>query len=692
MTQFGGSWWGQRWIEALERLSTAWQNRLPRGRDYAAKGHVISLRVTGGKISARVQGSRSKPYQTTIEIPALRDSDWDELIDELAAAARFPAQLLVGVMPADINEVFSGHNLNLFPVRNSEMLGTCTCPDKARPCKHIAAVHYAFGQALDRDPFLLFELRGADRERLLDGFNRIWFGEDTDGRNADNGALEDRGTPILPLSADRFNRAGAALDTMMFAPFGNPDPRLILERLGAPRSWALPVFIGDLLGPVYEEATRVARAAATAGFELDGDSDSVMFVDSGESRPVEGGFKALALTEGDTAPEPLAGPKPTFALPRSLSVAKKLVQQPPAESDEKPEQSRVLIRKGVAAMSRRRRKKRNSDEGRAEDAPITTTAPTRPPDDYVAPNADDDSSGAPPTTIRRRKAGAAAPPVIRRRGARGIVIEPPAPDKGARGEEQRSAEVRELEERAVRALDDDDSAAYRAALDVFELEPTEARLVLLMQAAHQARREEEVLRSLAARLVQETRNRGYAVDPLDLEILLIGGEYKIAADQIFAMGKKAWNGDDPPAAIFLAFAVEALRTDKETADVNHVAEAWASLTERGNRNDMRDDGDVGYWLGWALQQHPPPPAQHERLLRVCRELAQWLVATRSACSTEDRAARAAVFAGAVAEVLELHEIDGGANSFLASLGPAAERNPLLAAALEAAVAASPVLS
>ena len=235
-TEFGGSWWGKRWVEALERLSTAWQNRLPRGRDYASKGHVISLAVSGGKISAKVQGSRSKPYTTTIEVPTLRDEDWDAVIEQISSQARFPAKLLVGEMPADIEDIFQSVNVTLFPMRNSELLGSCTCPDKARPCKHIAAVHYAFGQALDRDPFLLFQLRGADRMRLQ--------------RRLPQGVVRRRARRVgaRPQGEHRGARrpsrpcprtASTARRTRSTACPSRPSGRcnrLILERLSAPRS------------------------------------------------------------------------------------------------------------------------------------------------------------------------------------------------------------------------------------------------------------------------------------------------------------------------------------------------------------------------------------------------------------------------------------------------------------------------
>ncbi|MGH8898718.1 MAG: SWIM zinc finger family protein, partial [Egibacteraceae bacterium] len=43
---------------------------------------------------------------------------------------------------------------------------SCSCPDYANPCKHVAAVHYVLAQTFDADPFLLPTLRGRDQTAL----------------------------------------------------------------------------------------------------------------------------------------------------------------------------------------------------------------------------------------------------------------------------------------------------------------------------------------------------------------------------------------------------------------------------------------------------------------------------------------------------------------------------------------------
>ena len=91
---FGKNWWAARWIEAMERLVDA--GRLTRGRSYARRGQVLSISETPDGIAARVQGSRPKPYQVTIQVKPLTEDQWERVIDALGEQALFTAQLLAG--------------------------------------------------------------------------------------------------------------------------------------------------------------------------------------------------------------------------------------------------------------------------------------------------------------------------------------------------------------------------------------------------------------------------------------------------------------------------------------------------------------------------------------------------------------------------------------------------------------------
>ncbi|MDR3682287.1 MAG: SWIM zinc finger family protein [Geothrix sp.] len=164
--RFGTTWWGQLWITALEKLGDDFENRLPRGKKYAEEGAVSHFTVTPGEIQAKVHGR--KTYNVTLGLPALSASQWDKALERIYAESRFVASLLAGEMPQGLDETFREAGASLYPRVPKELQTHCDCPDWANPCKHVAAVCYIMAEALDRDPWLLFDLRGRTREEVLE--------------------------------------------------------------------------------------------------------------------------------------------------------------------------------------------------------------------------------------------------------------------------------------------------------------------------------------------------------------------------------------------------------------------------------------------------------------------------------------------------------------------------------------------
>jgi uncharacterized Zn finger protein len=162
---FGQSWWAKRWIAVLENFNIG--ARLGRGRSYARNGQVVSISVEKGSVTAAVQGTRARPYDVAISVTPLSPAEWSKIVKALSEQAIYAAKLLAGDMPDDIEEVFRGQKLSLFPQKLKDLKTNCSCPDWSNPCKHIAAVYYLLGEEFDRDPFLIFRLRGMDREELV---------------------------------------------------------------------------------------------------------------------------------------------------------------------------------------------------------------------------------------------------------------------------------------------------------------------------------------------------------------------------------------------------------------------------------------------------------------------------------------------------------------------------------------------
>lgn len=172
MAQFSRTWWGQRFIAALEEIMDS--GRLSRGRSYARGGRVTSFEIEDGLIKAQVRGSvnpyfgvyKEPLYITTIEFKPISAANWSAAIAYIASKASLISRLMLNEMPDNIEDAFAKLDLHLLPHQEKDFKTTCSCPDWSNPCKHIAGVYYLLAAQLDQDPFLLFELRGLSRESL----------------------------------------------------------------------------------------------------------------------------------------------------------------------------------------------------------------------------------------------------------------------------------------------------------------------------------------------------------------------------------------------------------------------------------------------------------------------------------------------------------------------------------------------
>lgn len=177
---YGKTWWGNAWIEALERIDYN-TNRLPRGRSYASGGRVKEITIhPGGMVLAKVKGTRPTPYKVEIELKKFSIQEQraiEEIISEDPALA---AELSMGRLPEKVLELLKKLNISLLPEDWGDISATCSCPDWANPCKHLAAVYYLIANEIDKDPLILFKLRGLDDRKLMKAAGFAGRGFDAD--------------------------------------------------------------------------------------------------------------------------------------------------------------------------------------------------------------------------------------------------------------------------------------------------------------------------------------------------------------------------------------------------------------------------------------------------------------------------------------------------------------------------------
>jgi uncharacterized Zn finger protein len=157
------TFWGKAWCENLESYRD-FENRLPRGRSYVRNGSVMDLQITPLAVNALVSGSSI--YKTTISIAAVPKAHWRSICQDCAGGIDSLVELLRGRLSTGVMERICRQDKGLFP-RPSEIRFSCSCPDFASMCKHVAATLYGVGARLDEKPELLFRLRAVDENDLL---------------------------------------------------------------------------------------------------------------------------------------------------------------------------------------------------------------------------------------------------------------------------------------------------------------------------------------------------------------------------------------------------------------------------------------------------------------------------------------------------------------------------------------------
>jgi uncharacterized Zn finger protein len=220
------TFWGKAWCDNLERYSD-FENRLPRGRTYVRNGSVVDLEIAPGEVNAIVSGSEI--YRVAVKVSAVPKTRWKSICSDCTGAIDSLVELLQGRFSKSVMERICQQKTGLFPAP-AEIQFSCSCPDWASMCKHVAAVLYGIGVRLDEQPELLFKLRKVDEKDLIakagkgvplskkgpeddrvlaaDGLSEL-FGLEL-GTGEDSPTLEIATPPVKPARTRRPTKAASA--------------------------------------------------------------------------------------------------------------------------------------------------------------------------------------------------------------------------------------------------------------------------------------------------------------------------------------------------------------------------------------------------------------------------------------------------------------------------------------------------
>lgn len=239
-------WWGQRWLDALDATGAAAARAVRRGHGLARRGSVQDLTLASGRITASVSDDRGIRARVELIWPEPDDAAWSRAIDALSGQLRYTAALLDGALPEELAADIESSGVDLVPDL-AALTVRCSCDERGPICRHVASVVVAAGVQVDRDPSLLFELRGRSRDELVD---RVRQGSASPEQ------------PDIDLSAG-LESARGDLERIELHPAPSDDPAALLRHLGPPPGVDDPEPLEALVERAAETAWRLAAGAGS---------------------------------------------------------------------------------------------------------------------------------------------------------------------------------------------------------------------------------------------------------------------------------------------------------------------------------------------------------------------------------------------------------------------------------------------
>lgn len=295
------TFWGKAWCDNLERYSD-YENRLPRGRSYLRNGLVVDLSIAPGVVKALVSGSSL--YQVEVKIGALEAARWRGITKECAGQIGTVIELLKGRFSSAVMALLVRPDKGLFP-SPKEIVLSCSCPDWAEMCKHVAAVLYGVGARLDEQPELFFALRQVDSLDLV-------------------AAAGDSSSLAAPVAAKKKLAAGADLSRLFGIDLDAAAPAA--QRLSRNPGPSQPPEARAARGARRERAeARDRRSDDAMRSGSGGPGDGREFCSASRATKLTAPAPALAakVARRPAAPPPVAAPKPQkrARTPATISAA-----------------------------------------------------------------------------------------------------------------------------------------------------------------------------------------------------------------------------------------------------------------------------------------------------------------------------------------------------------------------------------
>ena len=253
--KYGTTIWGNEFLQAIENETDS--GRLGRGKSYANTGKVYDIKLTSSKISAKVRGNFSPFYETNLKFREFKKGDKDFIINYIDSNPLVLADIMNSKLSEELLEHLKDNEIDLFS--GFEM--NCNCYDYygSYACKHISGLYFILVNEIDKNPFILFSLRGLDlvKHYAIEKDLKISYPIEIEHKKKKE-VIEDGAFEMLQFSSHR-DFVLSLLESN--PPFASIDYKEVLEEFYNKTTKELPLVIYAIYDEKIDKIHRVLQVA-----------------------------------------------------------------------------------------------------------------------------------------------------------------------------------------------------------------------------------------------------------------------------------------------------------------------------------------------------------------------------------------------------------------------------------------------
>jgi len=170
-SQFYYEKWGTVWLKSIQKIyfENGFEFSKISSSDITA---VKGLKIKGQEITAEIKGTDSYLYAVKLKFENVDETVKEQIKNLISSNPSIALKVSLGHLPDALVTLLYDKNLSVFPHSLDEIKTQCSCKCELF-CQHIAAICHTLESEINKNPFLMFNLRGIPTVELIEAAGLI---------------------------------------------------------------------------------------------------------------------------------------------------------------------------------------------------------------------------------------------------------------------------------------------------------------------------------------------------------------------------------------------------------------------------------------------------------------------------------------------------------------------------------------